>query len=257
MMESKVAWVTGGGRGIGAAVAQALAADGHAVAVSSRTLAEVEAVAGALREAGHRAVGVVADVTSRESLAQAHADIKAQLGPVEILVCNAGIAQSASFVNTTPELWDRTLGVNLTGVYNTIYQALPDMLESGFGRVVNVASVAGKVAARYMSAYAASKHGVIGLTRGLAMEVAELGITVNAVCPGFVETAMTDQTVARIVQSTGRDARWARSYLEGLSPQKRLMTPEEVAALVVFLTRPEAYGIHGQSINLDGGGTQV
>ena len=252
----KVAWVTGGGRGIGVEVARLLAKRGFDVGVSSRTLSEVEAVAAELEGLGISAHAAVADVTDRIGLTAAHDKIVAALGPVDVLVCNAGIAASAPFVRTSPELWDRTLAVNLTGVYNTIKLVLPGMIDAGWGRVINIASVAGKVAGKYMSAYVASKHGVVGLTKGIAVEVAAKGVTVNAVCPGFVDTPMTDQTIANIVATTGRSPAQARQALEALSPQRRLMTSNEVAALVGFLVSDDANGIHGQAINLDGGGTQ-
>lgn len=251
----RTAWITGGGRGIGRAIAFALAEAGLQVAVSSRTVSDVEAVAAELVAAGHRALAVPADVSDRTSLQLAHDIIQGELGPVDVVVCNAGVAISASFLKTTPEIWEQSLGVNLTGVFHTIQLTLPSMLARGWGRVITVASIAGKVGHAYTSAYCASKHGVIGLTRALAQEVATRGVTVNAVCPGFVDTPMADAAVDNIVKRTGKSEEEARGYLMGLSPQRRFLTSEEVAAMVLFLVTDEARGIHGQAINLDGGGT--
>jgi NAD(P)-dependent dehydrogenase (short-subunit alcohol dehydrogenase family) len=180
--------------------------------------------------------------------------VEAALGPIAILVNNAGIAPSAPFERTDPALWGQTLAVNLTGTYLATRACLPGMLERKWGRVVNVASVAGKVGYPYVSAYCASKHGVVGLTRALGHEVAKRGVTVNAVCPGYVATKMTDDAVTRITSKTGMPADKARAALEGMSPQGRMMSEEEVARLVAFLAEPGQHGINAQAINLDGGG---
>jgi NAD(P)-dependent dehydrogenase (short-subunit alcohol dehydrogenase family) len=246
--------VTGGGRGIGRACALALAARGAAVAVGARSKAEVEAVAREVAAAGGKAHAVALDVTSPESVGAAVADAEKALGPIAILVNNAGIAPSASFDRTDLELWNRTLGVNATGTFLVTRAVMSGMLARGWGRVVNVASIAGKVGFSYVSAYCASKHAVIGLTRALAHEVARKGVTVNAVCPGYVDTQMTKEAVDRIVTKTGLAEDKARGHLEGTSPQGRMMTAEEVASLVAFLAEPAQAGINGQSINLDGGG---
>jgi NAD(P)-dependent dehydrogenase (short-subunit alcohol dehydrogenase family) len=172
---------------------------------------------------------------------------------VDILVNGAGVALSALVTRTTDELWRQTLDTNLTGAFCCLREALPEMVERGWGRVVNVASIAGKTGYPYIAAYAASKHGLLGLTKCAALEVAGRGVTVNAVCPGYVDTPMTDASVARMAQKTGRPEAELRRHLEEMSPQKRLYTSEEVSALVLYLCGEEARGINGQALSLDGG----
>ena len=247
------ALITGGGRGIGRATALALAREGADVAVASRTLAEVEAVAAEVRTLGRQAVAVGLDVSRSESVKTAFQAVREGLGAPDILVSAAGVAPSALVVRTTDELWHQAIETNLSGAFYAMREAMPSMLERGWGRVVNVASVAGKTGWPYTSAYVASKHGVLGLTKCAALEVAAKGITVNAVCPGYVDTPMTDLSVVRMTEKTGMPAAEARKYLENLSPQKRLMTSEEVAALVVFLCTDDARGITGQALSVDGG----
>ena len=247
------ALVTGGGRGIGRAVALELARAGANVAVAARTRADVEAAAREAAALGVRAAAFTADVAKSEDVAALWRDASAALGPIEILVNGAGIAPSAPLVKTSDAVWHSALETNLSGAFYCMRAALPAMLEAGWGRIVNVASIAGKTGYPYISAYAASKHGLLGLTKCAALEVAAQGITVNAVCPGYVDTPMTDVSIARIVEKTGLPAEDVRRRLEETSPQKRLFTTEEVAALVLFLLSEEARGITGQAVSLDGG----
>jgi NAD(P)-dependent dehydrogenase (short-subunit alcohol dehydrogenase family) len=178
------------------------------------------------------------------------------LGAVDILVNNAGMARSAPVKAQSLAEWNRIMAVNSTGTFLCTQAFLPGMIERGWGRVVNIASVAGKLGAPYIGAYAASKHAVLGFTRSLAMEVATRGVTANAVCPGYVDTAMTDYSISNIVDKTGATAAEARRRLEAMSPQRRLIEPEEVAYLVACLCDPRARGINGQAIVLDGGMVQ-
>ena len=245
---NRVALVTGGGRGIGESIARRLASEGLRVAVVGRSAAELERVAG---EVGGFAV--VADVTDTAAIAEAVRAVEAGLGPVDVLVNNAGIAESAPLERTTDEVWSRTMAVNGTAPFARSRAVAPGMAKRGWGRVINVASNAGLRGYAYTSAYCASKHALVGLTRALAVEYARAGVTFNAVCPGFVETEMTTRAVERIQKTTGRDASTARAALEALSVQKRLMTPEEVAHAVFMLVPHEARGINGQAIGLDGG----
>jgi 3-hydroxybutyrate dehydrogenase len=247
------ALVTGGGRGIGRAVALELARAGADVAVSSRTRAEIEAVADAARALGRRGVALPADVSRSDEVRTLLNGANAALGGIDILVNGAGIAPSALTWKTSDETWRSAIDTNLSGAFYCMREALPGMIEAGFGRVVNVASIAGKTGYAYISAYAASKHGLLGLTKCAALEVASKGVTVNAVCPGYVDTPMTDVSVARIVDKTGLSAGDVRKRLEDASPQKRLFTADEVAALVLFLCSDAARGITGQALSLDGG----
>jgi NAD(P)-dependent dehydrogenase (short-subunit alcohol dehydrogenase family) len=249
MLNDKVALITGGGRGIGRAIALSFAKHGARVAVAARTREQVETVA---QEIGDNAVALVCDVSNPDQVAEIFADIKP-----DILVNNAGIAESATFVNTTDELWQRHLAINLSGTFYCTRAALPAMLERGWGRIINIASIAAKTGAPYIAAYAASKHGVLGLTRSLAMEVAARGITVNAICPGYVDTEMTSRGVEQITAKTGRSAEEALEALKKMSPQHRLTTPDEVAALALLLASEEGRGINGQGINIDGGSVLI
>lgn len=245
--------MTGGGRGIGRAIALELAAAGATVAVAARSLNATEQVASEIAGAGGHGLAVCMDVADISSVEAAFELVQARLGPVDVLVNNAGIARSSLLWKTDDELWRSTIETNLSGTFYCMRLALPGMVERGWGRVINIASVAGKGGAPYISAYTASKHAVIGLTRSAALEVATNGVTVNAICPGWVDTLMTDHSVEIIVAKTGRSPEDARAYLESQSPQNRIITCEEIAFLTVALTRDEARGINGQSINIDGG----
>jgi NAD(P)-dependent dehydrogenase (short-subunit alcohol dehydrogenase family) len=244
----KTALVTGGGRGIGRAVAHRLAKEGARVVVTGRTASELDAVA---RETG--GVGVPMDLCDRASIAAALEDVAARVGPVDVLINNAGIAESAPYDRTGDEMWDRIMAVNATGAFTLCRALVPAMVARGWGRVINVASNAGRTGYAYTVAYCASKHAVVGVTRALAVELARTGVTVNAVCPGWVETKMTEEATARIARTTGRSADDATRALEKMSPQNRLMTPEEVAYVIVTLCADEARGVNGQAIPLDGG----
>jgi len=252
----RVALITGGGRGIGRAIALAFAREGASVAVVARTAAEVEAVAAEVRSQGRKAVALPGDVTDSarvESVARAAAEA---LGPIQILVNNAGLAVSAKVLDTDDALWERHLRVNLTGAFYMSRAVLPGMLAARWGRIVNIASTAAREGFPYVAAYVASKHGLLGLTRALAMEVVAAGVTVNAICPGYVATDLTRESARRIQEKTGRTYEQAIESLAAFSPQRRLVEPEEVAALAVVLASDEARGVTAQAWNVDGGAVQ-
>ena len=249
-LAGRVAVVTGASRGIGAAIAHRLAADGLRVALVARTPDAIEALARTLG-----GVAIVADVTAKGASEAILAETERRLGPVDVVVANAGAEASHKLAATTDETWDALLAVNATAVFRLVRAALPAMIQRNSGRIVVVASNAGLTGYAYTSAYCASKHAVVGLVRAVAAEIARTGVTINAVCPGFVDTAMADRAVARIAATTKRDEQAARGALEAMSPQRRLLDPAEVAHLVAALLPDAARGIHGQTLAIDGGQT--
>ena len=245
-LKGKHAFVTGASRGIGLAVARALLAQGARVTLMARDAGALEAAAAGL---GNGAAWQTVDVAAAASVNDAFA----RAGSVDILVNNAGQAASAPFGRTDAALWQRMLDVNLTGAYHCIQAALPGMLDVGWGRIVNVASTAGLTGYRYVAAYCAAKHGLVGLTRALALEVAAKGVTVNAVCPGYTETDLVLDAVANIARRTGRSADQARAGLAAANPQGRLVQPDEVAHAVAWLCMPAASALNGQAVAVAGG----
>ncbi|HEY6253867.1 MAG TPA: SDR family NAD(P)-dependent oxidoreductase [Candidatus Angelobacter sp.] len=247
-LTGKHAVVTGGARGIGAAITRALAAHGAKVTMLGRSPAPQSNLA------DHQHLHYTqADVCEPETLSRAFDSARANFGPIHILVNNAGQGRSAPFPKTDFALWRSMMQVNLDGTFHCIHQVLPAMLDARWGRIVNIASTAGLKGYAYVSAYCAAKHGVVGLTRSLALEVATKGVTVNSVCPGYTETEMLQQTIDGIVAKTGRTAEQARAELSALNPQKRIIQPEEVANTVLWLCLPGSEAINGQSIAIAGG----
>ncbi|HEV2800846.1 MAG TPA: SDR family NAD(P)-dependent oxidoreductase [Pyrinomonadaceae bacterium] len=254
-LENKIAVVTGGGRGIGRAIALAFAREGAGIALCSRTGDEIRRVADEIRrECRVNVHDDVCDVSDPSDVKEFFLSTYNTFGrDADILVNNAGIAESAPILRTDDTHWRRHLAVNLDGTFYCTRAALPAMLERGWGRIINIASIAGKTGAPYIAAYAASKHGVLGLTRSVALEVATKGVTVNAICPGYVDTDMTTEAVKQIETKTGRNAADALDAIKRMSAQNRLVTPEEVAALALLLASEDGRGITGQAINVDGG----
>lgn len=253
MLEGRGAVVTGGGRGIGAAMARALAEAGARVVIASRSAAELAEVVADLGRRGFEVHPETCDVSDSAAVTRLAGVAAARLGRVDILVNSAGISSSAPVAKQSLEEWRRLFAVNVEGLFLVTRALLPAMAERGWGRVVNIASIAGRTAAPYLAAYAASKHAVVGFTRACAAEVAARGVTVNALCPGYVATPMTDRSVERIVEKTGRSAAEARRMLVASNPQGRLIEPEEVAYLAVALCDERARGVNGQAIGIDGG----
>ncbi len=254
MNMTHAAFITGASRGIGEAIARSFAGAGMRVAVTARSESDIRRVAEDLRRAGGgEAVPIVCDVTRPDSVAQAVVEAQRSLGPITVLVNNAGLGESHKFLGHDDALWHRMIDVNLNSAYYVTKAVAPMMVEARWGRIINIASISSKVGARYIAAYTAAKHGVLGLTRALAVELVGYNITVNAICPGYVDTPMTDRSVANIVARTKMSEAEARATLEKFSPQNRLIAPQEVAAVALMLASDDARGITGQAINVDGG----
>jgi NAD(P)-dependent dehydrogenase (short-subunit alcohol dehydrogenase family) len=248
-LSGRHAVVTGAGSGIGAAIARALSGEGGRVTLVGRDRTALDKVAAGLPSSSV----AIADVTDREQVDAAFAEARAAQGPIAILVNNAGLAESAPFAKITPALWRRTMAVNLDALLHCCQAALPDLLATGEGRIVTIASTAARKGYAYAVAYTAAKHGALGLMRGLAAELAGTGVTANAVCPGFTDTPMLERSLATIAATTGRSPEEARATLAAFNPQGRIIAPEEVAAAVLWLCLPESGAVTGQAIAIAGG----
>jgi NAD(P)-dependent dehydrogenase (short-subunit alcohol dehydrogenase family) len=247
-LEGRHALITGGGTGIGAAAARHLHAAGAKVTLLGRRMEPLLAVA---EEIGGSAIGC--DVTEPEQIGNAFDEARTLNGPIDLLIVNAGIAESAPFHKMSRESWDRIISVNLTGAFECSRAAIGDLLKSDNGRLVFVASVASLRGVPYAAHYAASKHGLLGLMRSLAAEYAKTNLTVNAVCPGYVDTPMTDQSVARVSQITGRSEDDARSAITNMNASGRLVDPEAIGHVIAMLCLPLSRDINGAAITIDGG----
>jgi NAD(P)-dependent dehydrogenase (short-subunit alcohol dehydrogenase family) len=258
-LEHRHALITGAGSGIGAAIALDLARCGARLSLAGRSASSLQTQADRLRtEVPNVELAlIVLDVTDAASVQRGVESAQSQWGAVNILVNNAGQAESQPFMRTDPALWQRTLDVNLTGAYHMTQSVLPAMLEAATqgtpGRIVQVASTAGLMGYPYVTAYVAAKHGLVGLTKALALELARKNITVNAVCPGYTETAIVSQAVHNIVAKTGQTPDEARQALASRNPMQRLVQPAEVAHAVTWLCLPGSESINGQAIAIDGG----
>jgi NAD(P)-dependent dehydrogenase (short-subunit alcohol dehydrogenase family) len=241
-LEGKVVLVTGGGSGIGRAIALAFAAEKSRVALTGRTQATLDTVAEEIRRTGAEAFPRICDVTQKTQIERLKQEISSRFGPVQVLVNNVGIAPAAGFLEMPDSLWEEVMRVNLTGTYNCCKVFLTQMLASKWGRIINIASTVAKVAYSHISAYVTSKHAVLGLTRALAVETAKFGVTVNAVCPGYVDTGLTRRNALLMAEKRGKALDDSLEILASTSPQKRLIEPEEVAHLLLCLrpNRPRA-----------------
>ena len=247
-LEGRHALITGGGTGIGASAATHLHAAGAKITVTGRRPEPLEAVRKIVDGAA-----VQCDVTDREQISRAFDEARAANGPIEMLIVNAGIAESAPFHKMTRDSWNRIIATNLTAAFECAQAALPDLLNSANGRLIFVASVASLRGVPYAAHYAASKHGLLGLMRSLAAEYAKTNLTVNAVCPGYVDTPMTDQSVARVSEITGRSEGDARSVITNMNASGRLVHPDGIGTMIMTLCLPQSRDVNGAAITIDGG----
>lgn len=244
------ALVTGGSSGIGRAIALSLAAEGIAVTICGRRESELAKVAAE----GENIHAITADITDEASVAALYEQAEAARGPFDIVIANAGTASSAPAHKTSLEDWNRIVNVNLTGAFLTVRPALEGMAERGSGRIIFIASVAGLRGTAYVAPYVASKHGVVGLARALAAELLKTGVTVNAICPAYVQTEMLEDSIRRVMEKTGRSEEEARRSFAEMNPNQRLIQPEEVAAAAMWLVSDAAISVTGQAIPISGGG---
>jgi NAD(P)-dependent dehydrogenase (short-subunit alcohol dehydrogenase family) len=247
-LKGRHALITGGGTGIGAAAATHLNAAGAKVSLLGRRIEPLKALAESLGGAA-----IQCDVTDRARIAEAFDEARAANGPIEMLIVNAGIAESAPFHKMTRDSWDRIIAVNLTAAFDCAQAALPDLMASENGRLVFVASVASLRGVPYAAHYAASKHGLLGLMRSLAAEYAKTNLTVNAVCPGYVDTPMTDQSIARVSQITGRSEQDSRSAITNMNASGRLVDPDGIGTMILTLCLPQSRDVNGAAVTIDGG----
>jgi NAD(P)-dependent dehydrogenase (short-subunit alcohol dehydrogenase family) len=257
LTENRIVLVTGGSGGLGRALALAFAQDGNHVIISGR---HEQALQNAAAEIGRDGLSVdyfLCDVTRKEHVENLANNIRERLGTVQVLINNAGVARAASFLEMPGSLWEEIINTNLTGTYNCCRVFLATMLQSGWGRIINIASTAAKVGYPFVTAYTASKHGVLGLTRALALETARRGVTVNAICPGYLNNELTHDNARRMAEKTGKTVDDILTLFAASAPQQRLIEPEEVASLALFLTGETSGGITGQAINVDGGAVMV
>ncbi len=251
--DGKTVLVTGAGRGIGKAIALAFAAEKNQVVITGRTAAAIEKVAAEICAKGAEVLASTCDVTHKAQVKNLQQDIERHFGAVQILVNNVGIAPAVGFLDMPDHLWDEVMRVNVSATYNCCKTFLSAMVDARWGRVVNIASTVARVAYPEISAYATSKHAILGLTRSLAMETARSGVTVNAVCPGYVNTELTRENAQRLAEKRGQSLDEALALMAASCPQRRLIEPEEVAYVALMLASERARGITGQAIQVDGG----
>ena len=251
--KSKVVLVTGGSGGLGRAIARSFAGAGFGVVITARSAERLKVAAQEISSDDAAVVALPCDIAQKEQVEALREKICSEMGIVQILINNAGLAQAVSFLDMDDHLWDETLKINLTGTYYCCKAFLPGMIAAGWGRIINIASTTAKVAYSHVAAYTASKHGVLGLTRALALEAARLGVTVNAICPGYLNTERTRENAQRMAEKTGKNAQDILDVFARSSPQKRLIEPEEVANLALLLASDAMGGMTGQAINVDGG----
>ena len=256
-LEQKIALVTGGSGGLGRALAHGFAAQGCRVVVTARDAVKLNATAAEIATNGRQVLAFPCDITDRQQVKHLEEKITSRWGAAQILINSAGIARAVNFADMPDDLWDETLETNLTGAYNCCKFFLPGMIEAKWGRVINIASTTAKVGYRHVSAYAASKHGLLGLTRSLALETSRQGITVNAICPGYIDDERTHENAKIFAAKTGKSIDEVLRLFATSAPQNRLITPAEVASLALLMASEKLAGMTGQAINVDGGAVMV
>lgn len=256
-MEPRIVLITGGSGGLGAALARAFYGHGHRVVIAARDEAKLVAKAAEIARDGGQVLSLPCDVTDPEQVKRLEANIGERWGAVQILINNAGVARAIKFTDMPDGLWEKTLKTNLTGAYNCCKVFLPAMLNARWGRIINIASTTAKVGYRHVTAYTASKHGLLGLTRSLALESAAHGVTVNAICPGYVDDERTRENAALMAEKTGKSVQEVLQLFAASAPQNRLISPAEVASLALLIASEKLAGMTGQAINVDGGAVMV
>ncbi|HEY2918230.1 MAG TPA: SDR family NAD(P)-dependent oxidoreductase [Candidatus Binatia bacterium] len=256
-LNQKIVLITGGSGGLGRALASVFSAQGHRVVITARHQDKLDATAAQMAINGRQVVALPCDVTDRDQVKSLAEKIATRLGTVQILINNAGIARAVNFADMPDDLWDETLETNLTGAYNCCKIFLADMIQAKWGRIINIASTTAKVGYRHVTAYTASKHGLLGLTRSLALETAQQGITVNAICPGYIDDERTRENAKLMAEKTGKSTQEILQLFAASAPQNRLIAPEEVASLALLMASEKLAGMTGQAINVDGGAVMV
>jgi NAD(P)-dependent dehydrogenase (short-subunit alcohol dehydrogenase family) len=252
-LRHKIVLITGGSGGLGEALAEAFARAESRVVITARDRKRLDATAEKTGENGAQVLALPCDISRRDQVRSLGDEIKERWGDVQILINNAGIAQAVSFSDMPDDLWDETVATNLTGAYNCCKVFLPAMVQAKWGRIINIASTAGKVGYRHATAYTASKHGLLGLTRSLALETARDGVTVNAICPGYVDDERTHENSRTMAQRTGKSADDVLAMFAASAPQNRLIAPDEVASLALLMASERLGGMTGQAVHVDGG----
>ena len=256
-LQDKVVLVTGGSGGLGRALGRAFAQQGSRVVLAARSEAKLAAAAEEIARAGGKVLPLMCDITAKNQVQELADSIGARWGAVQILINNAGVAKAAGFLEMADSLWEEILKTNLTGPYNCCKVFLPGMIEARWGRIINIGSTTSKVAYSHVSAYVSSKHGLIGLTRVLALETARLGITVNAICPGYLDDELTHANAQQMAEKTGKSVEQILAMFASSAPQKRLIAPEEVAELALLMASDKLAGMTGQAVSIDGGATMI
>lgn len=251
--EQRIVLVTGGSGGLGKALARAFAAQGDRVVITARDQARLRLAAADIAAGADEVLALPCDITDREQVKSLAQGIASRWGAVQVLINNAGVARAARLIDMPDKLWDDTLATNLTGAYNCCKVFLPGMISAKWGRIINIASTTAKVGYSHVTAYTASKHGLLGLTRSLALETATQGVTVNAICPGYVDDERTRENARLMAERTGKSVEDILRLFASSAPQNRLIAPEEVASLALLLASEKLSGMTGQAINVDGG----